>query len=240
MKLEETLLASVNGDDLLVKGAWVGLTWTAIESRFIGLSHTYRTSEIIDIENAGDLTSCTISNLTKRILSWKALEASIGIAAINSLIEPRGIKSNIKDFINEKSRGKTVTFIGRFPFYEEISPIAKKSYLLEINATVDELPTFACEEILPKSDVNVITGTSLINHSLQRLLELGQNGINIVLGPTTPLSPVLFDFGADVLAGIKVIDKQELVKSITQGVRKSKLINGLEPVCLYNKTHLKL
>jgi uncharacterized protein len=235
MKLEETLWASVSGDDLLVKGAWIGLTWTAIESRFIGLSHTYKTSEIIDIENAGELTSCTISNLTKRILSWKPLEASIGVAAINSLIEPHGEKGNIKDFIREKSRGKIVTFIGRFPFYEEISPIVKKSYLLEINATGNELPTFACEEILPKSDVNVITGTSLINHSLQRLLELGQNGINIVLGPTTPLSPILFDFGADVLAGVRVINKQELVKSITQGVRKSKLINGLEPVCLYKK-----
>jgi uncharacterized protein len=235
MKLEKTLLASVSGDDLLVKGAWIGLTWTAIESKHVGLSHTYKTSEIIDIENAGELTSCKISNLTKRIFSWKPLEASIGVAAINSLIEPHGEKGNIKDFIKEKSRGKIVTFIGRFPFYEQISPIAKKSYLLEIDATGNELPTFACEEILPKSDVNVITGTSLINHSLQRLLELGQNGINIVLGPTTPLSPILFDFGADVLAGVRVINKQELVKSITQGVRKSKLINGLEPVCLFKK-----
>jgi uncharacterized protein len=235
MKLEEALLVSVSGDDFLVKGAWIGLTWTAIESKFVGLSHTYKTSEIIDIENAGELTSCTISDLTKRILSWKPLEASIGVAAINSLIEPHGKKGNVKAFIKKKARGKTVTFIGRFPFYDEISPIAKKSYLLEINPTGNELPTFACEEILPKSDVNVITGTSLINHSLQRLLELGQNGINIVLGPTTPLSPVLFDFGADVLAGIKVTNKKELVKSITQGVRRSKLINGLEPVCLFKK-----
>jgi uncharacterized protein (DUF4213/DUF364 family) len=235
MKLEETLLSSVRDDGFTVKGVWLGITWTAIESKYVGLSHTYKTSEVIDIENAGELTSCKISNLARRILSWQPLEASIGVAAINSLIEPRGEKGNIKDFIREKSCGKTVTFIGRFPFYEEISTIAKKSYLLEINASENELPTFACEEILPKSDVNVITGTSLINHSLQRLLELGQNGINIVLGPTTPLSPVLFDFGADVLAGMKVTNKHELVKSITQGVRRSKLINGLDPVCLFKK-----
>jgi len=235
MNLEEKLLASVSGEEFSAKGAWIGLTWTAIESKYVGLSHTYKTSEVIEIDNAGELTSCKISDLAKRILSWKPLEASIGVAALNSLIEPRGEKGNIKDFIREKSRGRIVAFIGRFPFYEEISALAKKSYLIEIDASGSELPSFACEDILPKSDVTVITGTSLINHSLQRLLELGHNGINIVLGPTTPLSPILFDFGADVLAGIRVTNKQELVKSITQGVRKSKLINGLEPVRLFKK-----
>ena len=99
----------------------------------------------------------------------------------------------------------------------------------------DELPPQACEDVLPKSDIIVITATALINHTLQRLLELGKNGINIVLGPSTPMSPILFDFGADILAGVKVIDKNALVKSITQGVKKFKLLNGSEPICLYKK-----
>lgn len=236
MKLEKALLKSINGIEPRVKGVWIGLAWTAVESNFVGISHTYNSKTTINIENAGDLSSCTISNLTKRILSWQPLEASIGVAAINSLIEPLGEIGNIKDFIKDKSRGKTVTFIGRFPFYADISAIAKKSYLLEINPESHEFPSFSCEEFLPQSDINVISGTALINHSLQRLLELGQNGINIVLGPTTPFSSVLFEFGADVLAGVKVTNKQKLVKSITQGVRKSSLINGLKPICLFKKT----
>ncbi|GAG98151.1 unnamed protein product, partial [marine sediment metagenome] len=109
------------------------------------------------------------------------------------------------------------------------------SYLLEIDPVGNELPMIACEDVLPKSDINIITATALINHSLQRLLELGSNGINIVLGPSTPLSPVLFDFGADILAGVKVYNKNAIVKSITQGVKKFKLLNGIEPVCLYKK-----
>jgi uncharacterized protein (DUF4213/DUF364 family) len=236
MNLEEALLKSVNGIEPRVKGVWIGLTWTAVESNFVGISHTYNSKTTINIENAGDFSSCTISNLTNRILSWQPLEASIGVAAINSLIEPHGEIGNIKNFIKDKSHGKTVTFVGRFPFYDDISAIAKKSYLLEINPEGDEFPSFACEEFLPQSDINVISGTALINHSLQRLLELGQNGINIVLGPTTPLSPVLFDFGADILAGVRVVDKYALVKSVTQGVRMSKLINGIEQVYLHKKS----
>lgn len=235
MRLEQQLLESVAGHDQKVKGAWVGITWTAIESHHVGLSHTYQTAERIDIANAGDLTSCAAMELARRILSWKPLEASIGVAAINSLIRPTGKPGNAKKFIMEKARGKVVTVVGRFPFFPEIAAIARKAHLLEIDPSGDELPAFACEETLPKSDLNIITGTSLINHSLQRLLELGSNGYNVVMGPTTPLSEALFEFGVDVLGGVRVTDRTAVVKGIMQGVRMAKLLRGAEPVCLFRK-----
>jgi uncharacterized protein len=235
MELEKKLIVSVANRDARVKGVWIGVTWTAVESRYVGMSHTYQTSEHIDIKDAGNLTSYSAVELAKRLLSWKPLEASIGVAALNSLIEPAGKKGNVKGFIRDKARGKVVTMIGRFPFFEEIAAIAKKAYLLEIEPTGTELPSFAAEEILPRSDLNLITGTTLINHSLQHLLGLGQNGYNVILGPTTPLSPVLFDYGADILAGVRVTDRKEVVKGVTQGMRMAKMLRGVEPVCLFKK-----
>jgi len=235
MELENKLLSSISDQNIPVKGVWIGLFWTAIESEYIGMSHTYKTGQKVYIKNAGELTSFSAVQLAKCILSWEPLEASIGVAAINSLIEPKGTKGNINDYIKKNAIGKTISIIGRFPFNDEISEIAGKSYLLEIDPVGNELPMIACEDVLPKSDINIITATALINHSLQRLLELGSNGINIVLGPSTPLSSVLFDFGADILAGVKVYNKNAIVKSITQGVKKFKLLNGIEPVCLYKK-----
>jgi uncharacterized protein (DUF4213/DUF364 family) len=102
----------------------------------------------------------------------------------------------------------------------------------------NELPASACEDVLPRSDLNVITATALINHTLQHLLELGNNGINIILGPSTPLSPVLFEFGADFLAGVRVKDRDAIVQSITQGAKKFELLNGLDPVIL-SKSDIK-
>jgi uncharacterized protein (DUF4213/DUF364 family) len=233
MQLEKKLLSSLKANDTPVNGIWIGLFWSAVASGYTGMSHTFKTGQKADIENAGELSSYSAYELAERIFSWKSLEASIGLAALNSLIEPRGIKGNIKDYIKEKAVGKTVTIIGRFPFNDEITKIAGKTYILEIEPTGDELPMTACEDVVPESDINVITATTLINHTLQRLLELGRNSINIVLGPSTPLSPVLFDFGATVLAGVKVYDNNALVKSITQGVKKHRMLNGIEPVCLY-------
>jgi uncharacterized protein len=235
MELEKKLIASIEGYDNLVKNVCIGITWTSVESRYAGLSNTYHTSERTDIANAGNLTSFTAAELAKRILSWKLSESSLGVAAINSLVEPCGEMGNVKDFIMDKVRGKVVTMVGRFPFHQEISAIAHKLYLLEIDPKGEELPAFACEEVIPISDLNLITGTALINHSLQRLLELGQNGYNVVLGPTTPLSPVLFDFGADILAGAKVTDYKAASKNIMQGVHKAKMLQGVEPLCLFRK-----
>jgi hypothetical protein len=235
MDLENKLLETIAEYDVPVKGVWIGLYWTAVQSLYSGMSHTYKTSQKINIANAGELTSFTALSLAKRILSWQPLESSIGVAAINSLIEPKGKPGNIKEYIKDKTKNKTVTIIGQFPFNDEISAIARKAYLLEIEPAADELPMMACEEVMPKSDICVISATALINHTLQRLLQLSSKGISIVLGPSTPMSQVLFDFGADILAGVRVNDNESLVKSITQGVKKFDRLNGMESIFLFKK-----
>jgi len=66
-------------------------------------------------------------------------------------------------------------------------------------------------------DVVGITGTSFINHTVERLLELSKNSFTVILGPTTPLSPVLFDYGVDVISSIEVIEPEKTVRSISEG-----------------------
>jgi hypothetical protein len=72
------------------------------------------------------------------------------------------------------------------------------------------------EDILPQADVVGITGTSFINHTVERLLRLSKNSFIIMLGPTTPLSPNLFDYGIDALAGIKVAEPERVIRSISE------------------------
>jgi uncharacterized protein (DUF4213/DUF364 family) len=52
---------------------------------------------------------------------------------------------------------------------------------------------------------------------VDRLLELSRNSFVVVLGPTTPLSPVLFDHGVDILAGVSVVEPDTTIRSITEG-----------------------
>ena len=63
-----------------------------------------------------------------------------------------------------------------------------------------------------------ITGSTLVNHTLDDLLALVQPEATVmVLGPSTPLSPVLFDYGATIISGTRVMDETAVLRTVGQG-----------------------
>jgi hypothetical protein len=67
-------------------------------------------------------------------------------------------------------------------------------------------------------DVVAITGMTLINHTLERMLSLcPPEAFVLVLGPSTPLSPVLFTWGVNSLSGSVVMDVDDVVLAVSQG-----------------------
>ncbi|MBN1629174.1 MAG: DUF364 domain-containing protein [Thermoleophilia bacterium] len=230
MKLIEDLLQSVADLDFEVKRVCIGLHWTAVESRFMGMAHTYKTNRKVEVAEAGDLVGRSALELAARMRSWEPLEASVGLAALNSLIEPSGSPGNVFEEILRMAPGKTVTIIGRFPSNEQVVSLAGKAYLLEMEPERGELPPSAAEEVVPQSDVTVISATALINKTLPRLLDLGRQGTTVVLGPSTPMNDVLFDHGATILAGTRVANADALVSSIMQGAKSFNRLAGIEPL----------
>jgi len=233
--LLEDLLESVGRLDCEVGRVRIGLHWTVIESRFVGMAHTYKTSRKVEIAESGRLSGKSALELARRALSWEPLEASVGLAALNSLLDVGTLdaemsETNVGTWIKEQAEGKVVTVIGRFPFTDEIIRTARKVYRLEMDPVAGELPAAACERVLPLSDINVITATAIINHTIDRLLDLGRGGVNVVLGPSTPLHPLLFEHGADVLAGVVVDDTDALAKSVVEGTKTFKRLDGIRPV----------
>ncbi len=148
------------------------------------------------------------------------LEASIGMAAINSLIdidESTCVEANAYEVLLEKGRGKNVAIVGHFPFISLLKDSAKKLWVIEKRPSEGDLPEEAAEEILPQCDVVGITGTTFINHTLEDLLSHCKGCFVALIGPTTPLTPVLFDHGIDVISGSKVVETQKVIRFISQG-----------------------
>ncbi len=234
MRLIERLVEEVRAPamETPLKGVWVGLSWTVVESRYAGMSHTYKTGRKVTIENEGRLDEEPLFALVERALSWEPLEASIGLAAINSLLAALaagGSSGSVNPLIERLARGRTVTIIGRFPFNDRVSAIAERAYKLEIDPGPGELPAPAAESVIPASDLLVVTSTALINHTLQRLLELASDCFVILLGPSTPFSPLLFEYGVDILAGVEVHQCDELVRTVTQGAKTFRRLDGVTP-----------
>ncbi len=234
MKLVKRLYDELKNTSTKIKDAWVGLHWTAVESTYVGMSHTYKTDSKAQLEHAGALAGMRACDLMKLALSSEPINASVGIAALNSAIEPAGDEGSVNPYLEKESRGKTICIIGRFPFNDEMKKYAKKAYILEFDPLPGELPSTACDDVLPRSDLNIITATTFINGTIDHLLEISR-GKNVILGPSTPMHPMLFEHGIDVLAGVRVIDKLRLQRSIVQGVKKFKQLGGMTPVTLYKE-----
>jgi len=230
VKLVEDLLESVRAFDCPVKRVCVGLHWTVVESRHAGMAHTYKTGDKVELEGSGVLAGQSALELAARLRSWEPLEASLGLAALNSLIEPVGRPGNVFDHILQSCEGRTVTVVGRFPNNEQVARVARQAYFLEMEPEEGELPPYACEEVIPESDVVVITATALINKTLPRLLELSSRARAVVLGPSTPMNDVLFQHGADMLGGVRVTDSDALLASAVQGVKKFRKLAGIEAI----------
>ena len=215
MKLIEEILKEIQ--DAPIDDVRIGLKYTAVKiGNRIGLAHTM--SDLKDTPR--DVGKLVGMKLTSLVHSWNLTEAGIGAAAINAQLKPKYYKKiNIfKHVLNIFKKYEDIGIIGKFPFIESMKNNKNNIYVFEHKPVTGCLPASATEYLLPKCDLVIISGTTIINKTLERLLEIS-NGYTIVIGPTTPLSSVLFEFGADLIAGVIANNgyKNNLLNIVSQG-----------------------
>ncbi len=223
MRILDDLIQNLKGMDFPVRSVHTCVFWTAVVSKHCGISSTFREegpSHEKGVRDVGRLTQKTALELAEYAKSNSLLEASIGMATINSLIdvdESRCIEKNAFDLILEKGEGRKVAVVGHFPWIPKLREKIKNLWVLEQRLREGDLPAIEADRILPDCDVVGITGTSFINHTLEGLLKLCKKAYVILIGPTSPLSPILFDYGINAVCGSKIIDPDRLIRSISEG-----------------------
>lgn len=221
MKILDDVIESL-GEDSIVQEVHVCVFWTAVVSKHCGLASTLHEGHPGHkiVREPGRLRGKSALELAKYANSDHLLEASIGMAAVNSLIdidETRCVEQNALDILAEKGMGKDIAIVGHFPWIPRLKKYARNLFVIEQRPREGDLPAEASEEILPKVDVVGLTGTAFTNHTIERLLELSRDKFVVLIGPTSPLTPVLFDYGVDVIGGSKVVDQDKTIRSITEG-----------------------
>jgi len=224
MKILDDLISALN-TEAKVRDIRTGLFHTAVLTRNCGLAATLPRDvlrqEQPSVREPGSLLNKNALELTRMAYSESLLEAAIGMAAINSLLEVDDgecLELNAGDLIAEKGKGKSVVIVGHFPFIPRLRETVKELRVIEKNQREGDLPDFEAENIIPQADVVGITGTAFTNHTIEGLLKLCRPQAYVVmLGDTTPLSPILFDYGIDAISGTRVIDPELALRCVSQG-----------------------
>ena len=202
----------------------IGLHWTAVTGLKTGFAATQADAPCCrskDIDWVGKLHDHTLFDLLGLLNSEHPLEVSVGMAALNALIkvdDQNITEFNTRDVILQRSQQKRVTLIGHFPFAEKLQQAAAQLWVLELDPGPGEYPASAADELIPQADVIGLTATTLMNGTFDNLYPLfPKDALVVMMGPSTPMHPLFFDYGIDILAGSQVVSPESLYHYVEQG-----------------------
>lgn len=184
---------------------------------------------------AGEIVGMSVSDALKLAEEEDTIASTVGIATINaasqSLIfgEMSG-RYNIavgRDALGviDINPSDKVVMIGAFPSYikklrQNVKNLTvfddNKSVLIELGLPAE--PEVSLENSLKDASIVIITGSAVVNKTIERLLELSSNAREVlVIGPTASMLPdPLFKRGATVVGGMKITNVEKMLRVVSE------------------------
>jgi uncharacterized protein (DUF4213/DUF364 family) len=235
-------------DEITIERAVVGLFFTGVKLSN-GIAGTGATpiksipeavccpSSAMAMPFPGKLRGRRAADVAREALSDHGIRRTVGIATVNALADycwqrrPHPdveLRHDVDAFdATDIRHGDKVVVVGAFvPFLKELKRDGQAFLVLEQDpATLkaDELPFFRpaeqAPEILPHADVVLITGSTLVNNTLERLLGLTRRDARVtVVGPTVGMLPDAFlARGADVLGCVRITEPDAFLDLLAEG-----------------------
>ena len=209
----------------------VGLCYTAVllNDGNTGLAYTFHSNSkspsCCSGLEAGSLKGKKAREVINFALSDNLLEASVGLATVNALVNQTckdAIEGDILTVIKTRNTD-TVGMIGFFgPLVDPLKESVKKIYIFEeksIPNCPDVYPAEKITEILPGCDVVILSATTLINKTIDHLLSRARGARDIIIvGASTPLLPDIFSKrGVTLLSGVQVVDSSRVLQIVSEG-----------------------
>ena len=216
-----------------IQTAILGASWSFVEAEgHVGVSATNPENSVR--KHSLNWIGEDLRDLAEQVTSWNFQEASLGLAAINAWYHhPAQLNSqqnlakgvflrdeNAFDAYDSLTTDKKISFIGHFQHLEKYLKHTASSVVLERNPQPGDYPDSSCEYLLPEQDYVFITGCTLINKTLPRLLQLSRNAVVVLTGPSSPMTDTLFKFGVHECSGFVVTESSKALQVIAQGSHK--------------------
>jgi uncharacterized protein (DUF4213/DUF364 family) len=186
---------------------------------------------------AGNLDGKPVSQIINYSLDPNVLKSAIGVAILNGLSQWIVESGNERDYelvrdkdgfdLLEIQPHETVSLVGAFgPYIKRLKAMGNPFYIIEKNRQTlrpDEMKHFKPESemktAIEKSHVAIITGTAIVNHTIDGVLSWINNGKRTaIIGPTASMLPdAFFRRGVNVMAGVRILNPDLMLKILKQG-----------------------
>lgn len=187
--------------------------------------------------------------------SDEPIKAAIAIATLNALSAicwERGLNDNYRIQMNTDAvdvvrmpAESSVAVIGAFvPILRKLKTRGGRWWVIEQDPQTlksDEMdhfiPADRSDETIAAADVLIVTGVTLVNHTLEPILKAARPDAEIaVVGPTASMLPdALFESGARVVGGVWVKKPDELLDVLAAGGSGYHFFDKLAPRIVIEK-----
>ncbi|MDD4870635.1 MAG: DUF364 domain-containing protein [Kiritimatiellae bacterium] len=204
----------------------VGYAAVALDKQCMGLAAVLRQemeSHCSVVTKAGKLSGMPASELLGYLTtSRNSVEMALGLATANAVLSTQAPQeeSDTLALMNLSSKDH-VAMVGLFrPLVPRIEQSGAKLTILEQNKVLPNVLSFKSRgNILKTCTVAVITATSILNNTLETILNDLENPRWVsILGPSTPVCRAIFA-GTPVthLGGSVVLDRPKVLQIISEG-----------------------
>ncbi len=247
---ENTILSALVGElrrelgpvleKIKVEDVRIGLAYTGVmlSKNYGGVACTplYEFSGCPSLSVEDTIKGRTANKVLELALSRNPFETAIGIAAANALfhmlrnLKPENFPASdidILDLIKPEDRVAMVGYFG--PLVPKILKITDKLTVLEKReirlAEARTLPSERAEEVLPVSDVIILSASTLANRTFDELLTLRGGAREVImLGPSAPLYPEpFFKRGITAVMGTRILDPLTMLTIVSEAGGTKKL-----------------
>jgi hypothetical protein len=137
----------------------------------------------------------------------------------------------------ERVPGKRFVAVGHIPYGDRVRAAAAESHVLDVEPEGDALPFAAAAETLPRGDVVALGGTALVDGILEESLSYCRPDAYVVLlGPSTPIAPLLLARGVAALSGSIVADPAAVLgQPRTPHEGPTPRLRGMRPVTVHRR-----
>jgi uncharacterized protein (DUF4213/DUF364 family) len=227
---------------LRVKDVRIGLSYTAVllENGQAGLAYTFpkdHSEGCTAFKGELPLAGSRASRLLAFFDSGAKLDSSLALATCNALFSTtvEGLREGdvlkYLDLRNEDTVGMVGWFAPVVPFLRKRVGSLKIFEQVETNDK-EIMSSEEAYRILPECHVALITSTSIINGTIDGLLEAAGSCREVVLlGASTPLAPAAFSHTpVTVLAGVVISEPVEILRIVSEGCGTHRFKNAVRKV----------
>ncbi|MBS7249985.1 MAG: hypothetical protein KIH08_05250 [Candidatus Freyarchaeota archaeon] len=244
-------------DEVKVCEVRVGLEYVGVmlSSGEAGLAHVLRedSPECEVFDKAGELQGSSARDMMNLATSRNLISAAIGVATINALSQiafkskPDLYPFTNADVLDLVLPNDRILMVGYFaPVIPKLMEKTREITVIEKRNVPSPMVKVAGEEQLEElsmdKDIAIITGSTLVNRTIDKILKhcKGMREAALV-GPTASFTPQpLFERGVTAVMGVKIFNPQKMLEVISQGGGTRKLLQTCAQKTAILKKHMKL